>query len=598
MLLLVAVIGLSVTVTFDRLALPEGKLIFTGRVLNDKGQVLDSVKISLRDSSNRRTFTTYYTDKRGKFKIKLDYGQVRNVHFEVDGYVAMFARFETEVPSSKIYNDYYFDARIDLLNDTMDFNKKTIARNAFMTVRFNSSLDHFAESFNKQMTFFEQLAKPNLGLIKLRGYVRDSLLDTINVRLSAYDMNTNEVLDTAVTAYDGYYEMEVPLQREVKVQLESKEHYAVYTTMKTIVPTKLVQKDFELNKSFDLIPRDNEDVNRQAFALPVDAVVFDSSKTTFSSQPKVVEKFEEVLNSFPKTIKLAGKLNNVEGRDFVGTTIMVKDGNRLINETKLDSSNSFEVEMPYQSIVHVNFKTTGYHEGFISYNTNMSKSEMHNAAQLKTDVELYNKDRTDINAKAFEFPMAKYYYDKKQKGFTSDTAISNAFYKALHEIKVKRDSTPAAAGFLVLTGSVKNPATNKRVPEAKLRVLDAQKNVLSYFNADKRARFNMRLNLNRIYYVELESPGYHNTLLKFNTHVSKGKENTDIEQDGLEALIIHEQDILAGKPVPAELMKDRAVTSFYYAEEEGIFVEDLSTFDNFRIAVENYKPKEIEKIEE
>ncbi len=577
----------AVIIPTVRLDVEKGKLEVTGRIKNEKNKNLDSAKVIIKDSTGRKVLNEYYTDQKGKFSFQLEYNAFVRVYFEKDGYVTMFGTFDTKVPKTKAYKSLYYESAIVLLNDSSNFNKHTAKIEPFMKVDYNSAYGIFIEDLDHTFAFLDQVTEPNIGKLKLTGLVSDRESDSLVVKIEALDSLGRIVAETT-TDSSGNYIIEVPLMNKTKLALISENHHTSFAEIEGFVPEGNKEDYFELNHDFIVIPK-AERISASVKEIPEDKILYNTANEHFYQDSIVRQNYEYAVEVTKRRLLLSGNLTDPNGGKVVPMDIEVLDGDALYADYKVNSP-KYEVEIPYQSIVHVNYKAEGYHPIFVSLNTNMDFDQMDSIKSMTVPVKMYSKDDPNVNPEAFALPVQKFFYDKKTNGFVLDTIAKSDFDTLIAKQKPVILDTSVADGFLILSARVFDPATNGKIESGRVRVLNENKAVVSSMETDKKGKFTTQLGLNKLYYLEFEKEDYYPTLVKFDTKVPNGKENTDITQVGLRAPIVHKENEIAGKPIPPGLMEDRVITAFYFSEEDDLFIEDTSTFSEFVNAVEAYQP--------
>ena len=568
----------------------EGKLEVSGRIKNEKNKDLDSALVIVTDSTGRKTLHKYYTDEKGKFKFTLDYNEKVRVYFEHPGYVTMFGSFDTKVPNSKIYKNLYYEASIALLDDSSNFNKQTAKVEPFLLVAYNSGFEIFIEDLDHTFNFIDQVTEPNVGKLTLSGMVQDSTADSLKVRIEAID-SLGRIIAETKTDFDGKYEIEVPLMSKTKLVFISDSHHPSNASIEGLVPNANKEEYYNLKHNFILIPEE-ERITENVKKLNEDKILFNPVTQNFAADKLVRKNYEYAVAVSKRRLLMKGTLIDKNGGVVIPMEIEVLDGDALYASYEVDSP-KYNAELPYQSMVRVNFKAKGYHPMYVDINTKMGMNEMDSIKEFIVPIELISEDSAAINSDAFELPAKKFYYDPAAGLFILDTAASSEFAAKL--IKLIEDGgkildTAVATGFLMLSAQLINFATGDKIFEGRVKILNENKSEVSSILTDKKGKFSAQLGLNKLYYLEFEKEGYHATRIKIDTKVPKGMENTDINQGGLVALIVHKDDEINGKIVPAELMEDMDVTGYYFSEEQDAFVEDTKVYESFMDAVMAYKP--------
>ncbi len=587
LLSLIVLFSSTVFITKQPVGVEEGKLDVAGRIRNENKKNLDSARILVKDSSGRKVLHEYYTDSKGKFRFGLDYNQKVRVYFQKEGYVEMFASFDTKVPSTKTYKTLYYEAAIALLSDSAAFNKQAAKVEPFLKVAYNSGYEIFIEDIDHTFAFLDQVTEPNIGKLKLTGAVVDSTSDSLDFKIEVLD-SLGRLLSETKTDAEGNYSIEVPLMNKTKLSLLSENHHPSFTTVEGFVPEGNKEDFFSMKHDFIAIPK-TEKISSAVTEIPQDKIIYSDSSKQFGEVDAVREEFEYAVEVTKRRLVLTGIVRNENGDTISPLNVEVLDGDALYNEYEVKKT-QYKAELPYQSIVRVNFKAKGYHPVFVSLNTNMDFNQMDSIKQFDVPVSLTSKDNTDINPDAFDLPAKKFYYDNDNGTFKPDTAALSEF-----EDKLKSDDglivdTAVSTGFLNLEARVFDPATNDKIEEGRVRILNENKAVVSSITTDKKGRFSAQLGLNKIYYLEFEKDNYYPTTVKFNTQVPEGKENTDITQGGLRAPIVHKENEIFGKPIPPSLIEDREVTAYYFSEEDDLFIEDMTVYEAFMEDVRNYVP--------
>lgn len=578
---------LPITPTDKGVNVEPGKLNVQGKIKNEKRKSLDSVRILVKDSSGRKIIAEYFSNDKGRFKLELPFNSTYQVHFEKADYVNMFARFNTTVPKTKLYKEVYYSPSIVLLSEDLEYNKEAVKVEPFMIVSFHKGLDDFYEDINQAINFLDNVIQPNVGKLKLFGSVKDSTNDTINVRIEAID-SLGRVIAETQTQPNGFYELSLPIMNKTKIELVSDKHHKTFTNIETIVPSDKSESNYTLNYDIEAIPLE-EKLTETLKTTPVDEIVYNATENTFITDSIAEQKFQKELAVTQKRIRIYGNLNLENPQENGTTTIQVMDGDNLYSESKTDST-SYSVEVPFHSIVHLKYRTAGHHNAFISLNTNVEESEMHKIDAYQIPMQLYSKDNPDVNPEAFTLPVSKYYYNNSQ--FETDSLAQAEFLAKLKESRKILD-TAVATGFAKIRGKVIDPGINSKVPDARIRILNENKAMVSSLTTDKKGRFLLSLGLNKVYYLEFDKEEYFPTQIKFDTKVPTGKEGKDFEQAGFQAIILHEETEMEGRKISQDLLQKTPVTSYSYNVEEDLFVEDSMTYALFMEEV--MKEKVIEK---
>ncbi|MGB0390115.1 MAG: carboxypeptidase-like regulatory domain-containing protein [Salibacteraceae bacterium] len=564
----------------------EGKLSVSGRVKNEKKKDIDSTLILITDSTGKLFLDTIYSDNKGKFSFELDYNKVYRTYYSKPGYATIFDVYETDVPKGKLYKELTYLVSKTMFSDSSDFNQRAAERHPVLNVSFNKAYDGFYEDFEGVTAFLDEITKPNVGEMNIVGVFQDSLTDSFNVQVLALDTLGFELAQTT-SDKDGNYRVTVPLMNKVRLKFISGDHYESFAMVNTKVPEVKSGTDFDINQDFVLVNKIDSTINPDAFESPIARIEHLGETGEFVENPAVASIFNDQLLIDERRILLTGLLFDNLGHSITNTKVTVKDGDRIIDEVIVDSNN-FEVKLPFEAIAHVYFNSNDYHESFISYNTNLSAEEMQKNKKLSTKVELYSRERTEINPLAFNIPTNKYYYDRNIEGFANDSSVSNEFLALLQKPEEPL-GTADSKGFLVIRGMISDPSIgNKKVPDARVRILDEDKQVLSAFGADKKGRFQTQLGLNKIYFLEVEKEEYLPTQIKFDTRVAEGKSNETIEQIGVLLPVIHQDNKIGDKQVPPSIVEEYPTTGFYI-DSTLTLTEDFDVFDRFAEAVVNYE---------
>lgn len=588
-LLLISVFtALGVVSTYQFLPeIDKGKLNITGRIKTEKKRGIDSVKVVVMDSSGRKQIgDPYFTDKKGRFKFDLPYDQKFTVYYSKEGFVTMFNTFDTKVPREKKFKELYYDAAITMLSDSASYNRRAIARKPFMTVAFNDGFDMFIEDLDNSLAFVEELTEPNLGSVFLSGKIVDSLLnDTASLKIVAKDSLGLVVAETIVKP-DGTYDIDLPTMSNLTLEFESEEHYPAFAVINTHVDSTSTMDDYNVQQDFPLVNKEVKDVNPAAFAIPIARIEKDPETGQFTTKSDARDEYEEIMWALRNRIVLAGVLINRDSLPFKSTSIQIMDGDVLADEYDYDT-NYFEVPLPNQAITHVKIKSKGFHPAFISINTSLPEEAKDTVKRFDSEIELYDKDRSDINSDAFDLPMKKLYFDAAAGAFVADAAITTEFDNKLAE-GVTPD-TSYGEGLISLDCQVIDAITAKNVGKTKVRILDENKKVVSVINSDKTGKVQFKLGTNKIYYIELESDGHINTLNEFNTEVPEGYKDEDYITNPF-LRILNNETYFEEKPIPEAISDSLPVTLFYFDQGQDHFAEDISYMTTFERSVINYVP--------
>ena len=565
----------------------KGKLEISGRIKNEKKKNLDSVLVTVTDSSGRKTLHEFYTDEKGKFKFTLDYNEKVRVYFKDSGYVTMFGTFDTKVPGSKAYKNLYYEASIVLLGASSNFNKQTAKIEPFMKVAYNFGFEIFIEDIDHTFAFLEQVTEPNVGKLTLSGMVQDSTTDSLSVIIEAIDTLGRVVANTKSDA-KGRYEIEVPLMSKTRLALISDQHHPSSASIEGLVPSINKEDYYTLKHNFILIPEE-ERITESVKILLEDNILFDPKKQSFRADTLVRKKYDYAVAVSKRRLSLAGSLVDTSGGRVLPLDIEVFDGNVLYGSYEIDSPN-YKIEIPYQSMVRINYKAKGYHPIFVSINTNMELDEMDKTPEFNVPIEMFNKDNTANNADAFLLPVKKFYFESGKESFILDTAASSEFDNILTKEDSEIFDTVGVKGLLMLSAKLINPITKDKISEGRVHILNENKVEVSSILTDNKGKFSTQLDLNKLYFLEFEKEGYHLTRIKIDTKVPLGMENTEISQGGLVAIAVHKDDDINGKIVPVELIENTNIAGYYFDKEEDAFVEDITIYDAFMESIKAYVP--------
>ena len=567
-------------------AIKEGKLSVTGRIKTENKKSIDSVKILIMDSIGSAVIgNPVYTDKKGRFKFDLPYNQKYRVYYSKQGFVSMFNIYNTRVPLQKKYKELYYDAAITLLSDSAEYNRRAISRKPFMNVAFNDGFDMFIEDLDESLAFIDDIIQPNLGAVTLSGQVQDTLQDTVQMRIVARD-TLGFIVSEAITEPDGSYKLDVPLMTKVKLEFMSKDHYPAFAEVNTIVDTNRNMQDFKVEQNFTLVNTRVEGVNPAAFKIPIATIENDPVSGEFEVEATTAAVFEEALWSLKNRLVFKGFVENRDSIPFRELTVQVMDGDILSDEYELDT-NYFEVPLPNNAITHVKFKSKGFHQSFVSINTNFDKAAKDTLKHFQRNIELYSRDRSDINSDAFDLPMKKFHFDGGSGNFVNDAGIEEEFIAEL--AKGVEIDTSFGKGEIALDCQVIDAITAKNVGKTKVRIMDQNKKVVSVINSDKSGKLLVRLSTNKVYFFKMETDGYHNTLNEFNTEVPENYVDEDhITNPFLRVLNLN--TTFEDKLVPAAVSDSLPITLFYFDRDKDHFAEDISYLTTFERAVINYVP--------
>ncbi|UTW61364.1 carboxypeptidase regulatory-like domain-containing protein [bacterium SCSIO 12741] len=569
------------------------KLTVNFKLKNDAGNSLDSVQVRITDSTGTQPIDTFYTNSKGKVIFKLEYERQYRVYFEKESYVGIFMLFDTDVPSSKVYKPYTHAGTLTLIDDSTKFNRRAVAERPARKVYFNPAFDLFDEIANPG-NFISELERPNIGRMTVRGSLKGLFNDSLPVHVFVLDSN-DQIISESYSDSNGNYSIQMDMmQPETKVYFEGDNVHPVFAEISTVVPDSLKEGDFSVKQDIELVSSE-EPINMRATALPVEKIEYIPEEGNFGSDELAASTFKEKIFLNRKRITVRGNLENQEGKPFKPTKVQIKDGNTLIDEMVVDSSD-FEIEIPYQSIVKVNFESEGYHSGFISFSTYMEDEEMPNASQFATDVELYDTARTDINPRTFRtLPMAKYSYDAEEKGFKKDTVVEKQFFQMLREIREARTDSLPKGKLIIKKGTVRDMAEGFPVPDVHYMVMDEHKeHTIISDTTDKKGRYSLELPLGRRYYIKLKKDDYFTTEHFIDARMPDSyNSDQDFPQANLEGLpIIHKETTYFGssKTFPPQVVEHTICMGFYYDEREEFFVLDSASYKSFENQIAAYKP--------
>ena len=574
----------------------SGVLKVSGIVRNVAGKRMDSVLVILTDSSGEINLDSFLTEKNGKFNFDLVYNNEFRTYYYKEGFHKSYDLYRTAVPNSKASKDLYapiVEPRLFTEGD-VSINKRALERHPLYIIYFDKSFDMFVEDVENVTAFMDEVVKPNVGEMYVSGVFKDSLIDTFNVKIIAED-TLGFLLAETQSEEDGSYRISVPLMNKIKLRFVSEDHFESFAMVNSrVVPETKSGDDYKVNQNFTLVNKVDSSINEEAFNDPIARIEHLEETNGFVANPAVEKRFENKLLVGHKRIVLTGMIASTAGTPLNNTVITVRDGDVLVEEIMVDSSN-FKVNLPYQSIVHVRFKTNGYHDSYISFNTNMDGDEMTKMQSMNIDVELISRDETEINSTAFQKPMAKYYYQADKSTFVSDSS-TNAAFLALLNSPLPLPDTAISKTFVTIRGTVVDPTTGfKKVPEARVRVLNENRDMVSSFSTDKKGRYDVTLGLNKIYYLEVEKDGFLATQIKFDTHVPEGLEKKDLEEQyGRDLQIIHPDASYPGKDgkefkVRQEMLEQNESMAFIYDPEYKEFIEDSKVADAFAESILAYK---------
>ncbi|MBD77731.1 MAG: hypothetical protein CL840_02165 [Crocinitomicaceae bacterium] len=573
----------------------QGKLTISGKVKNANNKILDSISIIITDSTGRLALDTIKTDKKGKFKYEFEYNQNYRMHYVAKGYLKSFDLIKTEVPKSKLYKDLYGPTLVvTLFDSTADVNRRAIQRHPFYVIYFDKSLDMFIEDVESVTAYLDEVIKPNVGEMYVSGVFQDTLVDTFRVRILAED-TLGFLLAETQSNEDGSYKISLPLMNKVKLKFVSDNHYESFAMVNTKVkPESNSGNDYVVKQDFTLVNKVDTTVNEDAFDKPIARVEHFEGSDDFVENPAVATRFTNELMVGNRRMQFSGYLTSREGTAFKNTNIQVRDGDVLVEEVVVDS-NYFKVDLPYQSIVHVRFKTNDYHDSYVSFNTNMDVDNTDKKNEVKANVELISRDRSDINPKAFQYPMYKYYYSNNDQSFVNDSVTKDYFIAELNT-PIEVPDTAVSKNFVTIRGAVIDPSRNgKSVPNARVRILNKDRAMTSSFSTDKKGRYSATLGLNKVYFLEVEADEYFATQIKFDTHVPEGMDGSDLEDHPSTNLeILHSDMEISDEEgnryrMRQEMLEQNESMAYYFNDTVKEFVEDPAVFDQFALAIIEYK---------
>ncbi len=499
----------------------NGKLKVNGKLKNTHGTTIPNVFITVRDSLGT-VVDTLRSNEKGKYRFDLEYQTTYSVQYSHPEYKSIFLEFHTEIPVKKAFFNYHFEPPQEIMiTDSMEYNDRTFKKKPLTRITFQDYFDRFEIDRDMITQYLDAMVKPNYGVLILNGEVLDSAeAPAKNVQVLAENIG-GEILDSTNTGDSGRYYLETPYQDSVNVRFKSPEHHETYFQVSTQVDSATLRKDVPLEKSVQLYRKTDTTINPAAFEKPAESIAFDPETKKFIPDPVVPKVFEQKLGQpVYKVIRLRGDLLADKTENLKSVTVKLMDGDSVLKEQVVTDPMKFDLTAPVDRNLKLVFESDSFHTQYVNIDSRVTGDRLET---LDANITLWDKNTEANNAKAFDLPSNKYYYNNIKGEFESDPKTQEIFA----EVLTSEPEVDAPLGHLPLEGKTRGTTEDGRgvvVPGTEL-VLYENGVEIARDTSDKKGNYNFDLKLNKNYRLAMNTKGFYPSFIDINTNVPEYKED-------------------------------------------------------------------------
>jgi hypothetical protein len=558
----------------------DKKLIVKGKVTSAQGKAIAEAKITLHEKGGAQVASAV-TDNRGRYSIPVPYDKEYNLYYEAKEHVSMFLEIDAFIPPGKENRDFIYSPRIVMEMETKtEYNLNVFARKPLTRIKYDETYDQFIEDLDVLQAFIEGANEPE-GLVVLGKIYNQDKLVIPNAEIKIIKDDT---LFQRVFADDkGAFEIKVPYLAAYKMEVSAPTYTQTLLEFDAELPESSLRKEFIVEPQIQLATKQDFDVNLDAFKMVQRKMKYDEKEKKFVEDVKVNESFLEVLNEpkrFPITVE--GQLIDKDNKGIPNVTVVLKEKNKTIVQTKTDSIGIYTFKAPPHKELMVKMEAKGFESMHYALNTH-SEDENKRIGQMQVkapNIEMFKRGRADINPQAFKEAATVINVDPAEKLVVEDSVQKEVFTVKLKDLtNVNPDYLqalqpyPANYQYLNLKANVVD-VNGKKMENARVSLkIDGFEFDSAY--TDKKGRFIMRVPYDRKYELHVGKEDFH-TL-----HMIVDSKMPDERKTSAQNFEPQFQMIPIGFPDINPIAFERPFTRLKYNPLQNLFVDDSAVYEEF-----------------
>ena len=513
----------------------EGKLKIKGVVKDPDGEFIDEeITVTLKEFGKEVSKTS--TNAVGKFSLEVDYQKTQTLHFDAKGYVSMHIQIDSRIPLPKSDKNYTISPYLNLLSDTVKNINLSVFRKPFTRIVYfpiddffdvdASSLDEFIAESNED---------PKV-------YIKASLSanDSIPVKKGKANIIVDEkVVESVEIDSTGAFEFKLFYDKKATVELEVDGYYPSYIELDTKAPSNFSASDFEFSPVIKIISKSTEYINPKAFDLPVTQFKFneDSAKITYNTA--AIDTFQTVLDESKKLpIEVYGNVIDSAGEPLKAIQVRLKDGDEELAYMETKKNGSYILKAPFDKDMYLEFSNELYHKNIVELNTERESKEFKKIELEAPEITMYLLNDAYVDEKTFDEPVAYLEYQDSTNNFTADQDVIEKFEKSLDKVietntpivELANEEYPVEYKYVALKGMVEDVQEGRELDSATVKVFVGPVEVHSV-TTNKKGQYNISLNYEKTYRIEVKRKGFFNMQFEFDTHIPEEDRTRVAEQE-------------------------------------------------------------------
>lgn len=513
----------------------EGKLKIKGVVKDPDGEFIDEeITVTLKEFGKEVSKTS--TNAVGKFSLEVDYQKTQTLHFDAKGYVSMHIQIDSRIPLPKSDKNYTISPYLNLLSDTVKNINLSVFRKPFTRIVYfpiddffdvdASSLDEFIAESNED---------PKV-------YIKASLSanDSIPVKKGKANIIVDEkVVESVEIDSTGAFEFKLFYDKKATVELEVDGYYPSYIELDTKAPSNFSASDFEFSPVIKIISKSTEYINPKAFDLPVTQFKFneDSAKITYNTA--AIDTFQTVLDESKKLpIEVYGNVVDSAGSPLKAIQVRLKDGDEELAYMETKKNGSYILKAPFDKDMYLEFSNELYHKNIVELNTERESKEFKKIELEAPEITMYLLNDAYVDEKTFDEPVAYLEYQDSTNNFTADQDVIEKFEKSLDKVietntpivELANEEYPVEYKYVALKGTVEDVQEGRELDSATVKVFVGPVEVHSV-TTNKKGQYNISLNYEKTYRIEVKRKGFFNMQFEFDTHIPEEDRTRVAEQE-------------------------------------------------------------------
>lgn len=515
---------------------PEGLKLY-GVLKNNNGQNLSNVKLLIMEGNKIKD--SIRTDSLGNFDYKIAHNNIAKISIESDGHYPMFLDVNTLLPKEHSKKEFNLTEQISLIPKSENNINPEAFKQSYKKIAFNETETKF-EKVEKITTDFEKvLNEPKAFPVNVTGQLTaDSGISLANTQVVIYDKNTNKIINTATTDSLGNYQLNAPMRDGLDIKFVRDGYLSPYVELDASVSNDEADSinTTEVNKSVELppIPLLNENASQMSPEIltePIAEVNFNNLNKKFEVKKSNTDNLKAVTDSLKKFAEADtfsyptdwGKLV-VQSRVYefgadAGvskvTVKLLRESGHVVEETLTDAQGLYNLSIPFKGQFKLVYEKRGYFSEFLLVNTDlkgdtkkMSKYKKFGIPEFPLVNKRISKTR-EINPDAFGNPITKIEYNGKK--FEEDFEMIQAFIQDLNG--------PFKDRTVIINGVLAGDFSRKENDNFWL-LLKENNEVIDTVPFDKKGRYELVLEYDKTYQLELDSEEYFKTFSEINTHTN------------------------------------------------------------------------------